>query len=69
MILDVGCGSRNRGNVNLDLNLGRSDHHKTEYDVKNIEHFVNASAASLPFKNNVITSLFFPYIGTPFKPY
>lgn len=58
MILDVGCGSRNMGNVNLDLNLGRSDHHKTEYDVKSIENFVNASAASLPFKNNVFTQVY-----------
>lgn len=58
MILDVGCGSRSKGTVNLDLNLGYSDHHKTEYNVKMIDNFINASASNLPFKNGVFTQVY-----------
>ena len=58
MIFHVSWGSRNIGNAYLDLNLGRSEHHKTEYEVKNIENYIDVSVTDLPFKNNVFTQLF-----------
>jgi len=56
-ILDVGCGSKPWGNINLDLNVGKSKHHKFSYDVKQIKNFTRGDATSLPFKNKSIDVL------------
>lgn len=52
LILDVGCGSRPRGNVNVDLFLEKSEHRYTDIDLKKIPNFVNASVNYLPFRDN-----------------
>lgn len=54
-ILDVGCGSRPWGTVNLDFNLGRSDHHPRDYDPKRIPNFVRGDGVHLPFRSKCFT--------------
>lgn len=49
-ILDVGCGSQPRGDVNCDLFLGKSPH--TKYAIKKCENFVRCNAEWLPFRDN-----------------
>jgi len=51
--LDLCCGSRPSGDVNLDLNVTRSLHHKYDYDPRLFRHFVRASAQDLPFRGDV----------------
>lgn len=53
LVLDIGCGSKPRGSVNCDLNLGKSEHHKFDYDVKKIDNFIRADAENLPFRNKL----------------
>lgn len=52
-ILDVGCGSRPRGNVNVDLRSPKYTRPKRHLHRKprDIENFVLASAEHLPFKD------------------
>jgi len=58
MILDVGCGSRPKGDVNLDLNLGQSTHHRFEYDIKTFKNFIQGSASDLPFRDKIFHTIF-----------
>lgn len=59
MILDVGCGDRPRGDINVDVNVGWNPHtgaqrDKIKYvDPKKIRNFVKASGEHLPFRNDV----------------
>lgn len=59
MILDVGCGSRPKGDVNVDFfkggwNRQEADQDKGEFvDPKKISNYVVASAEFLPFKSGV----------------
>ncbi|OGD55543.1 hypothetical protein A3K81_05030 [Candidatus Bathyarchaeota archaeon RBG_13_60_20] len=53
-ILDVGCGSKPWGNINLDLFQGASIHHRFEYNPKDIERFVNSDGSRLPFRDKSI---------------
>lgn len=53
-VLDVGCGDRWSGDVNVDLWVGESPHlgpHRKSINPKNIPNFVKADANSLPFKD------------------
>ena len=54
IILDVGCGSRPRGTLNLDLFHGTSKHHKFDYDPRYIENFVNGDGAQLPYRDKSV---------------
>jgi len=51
LILDIGCGSKPWGNVNLDLNVDASTHHKFRYDPKNMMNFTNGDAQRLPYRD------------------
>lgn len=51
MILDVGCGCRPRGHVNVDIYKNDSPETWRGFKGKNIQNFVQASGAYLPFKN------------------
>jgi ubiquinone/menaquinone biosynthesis C-methylase UbiE len=58
MILDVGCGDRPRGTVNVDLNVEDSSHlYKRPSNLKKIQNFVCADAQHLPFRNNVFVKV------------
>jgi ubiquinone/menaquinone biosynthesis C-methylase UbiE len=49
-ILDVGCGSKPKGDVNVDL-LVENDEWKRKVDPKRIPNFIKADAHHLPFKD------------------
>jgi ubiquinone/menaquinone biosynthesis C-methylase UbiE len=52
-ILDVGCGNRASGTVNVDLYYGETIHRRHEpINMKHIPNFVLADACHLPFKDN-----------------
>ena len=53
-ILDVGCGSKPWGNLNLDLFQGVNQHHNYSYYPKEIEKFVNGDGSRLPFRDKSI---------------
>jgi len=53
MILDVGCGSCPRGDVNIDaFPFDRKQCHE-EWNPKDVENFVLSHGCYLPFKDNV----------------
>ena len=57
MILDVGCGDRPRGTVNVDLNIGSSSHLDDRRCTAKIPNFVCADINHLPFKSNVFAKV------------
>jgi len=58
MILDIGCGDRPRGTVNVDVSMRDSSHlYKRHSHLKLIQNFVCADAQHLPFKNNVFAKV------------
>jgi ubiquinone/menaquinone biosynthesis C-methylase UbiE len=65
--LDVGCGHRVRGDVNVDLNaqstIHRSQNSYTDVplDMK-IPNFVLADSQHLPFRNNVFEKVFSSHV-------
>ncbi|PVX24556.1 MAG: hypothetical protein CW691_07245 [Candidatus Bathyarchaeum sp.] len=55
MILDVGCGSFHKGDVNCDLFIKDAGHRLQEgksINVKNIKNFVLCDSKFLPFRNS-----------------
>jgi len=55
MILDVGCGDRPKGTVNVDLNIKESSHlfeSQRKINPNRATNFVQADAYHLPFRNN-----------------
>ena len=50
-VLEVGCGSRPTGLVNLDIALGASVDHRHFYEPKKIINFIQGDGQQLPFKN------------------
>jgi len=52
MILDVGCGGRPRGHVNIDLYHGESPHTVKPIDPRSIENFIIADAHRLPLRSD-----------------
>lgn len=54
LVLDVGCGSKPKGNINLDINIGYNKHHQHKYNVKYFKNFIRASATHLPIRNKSI---------------
>ena len=68
-ILDVGCGSQPRGDVNCDLFLGKSPH--TKYTIKKCGNFVRCNAEWLPFRDNsfpiVYASHLMEHLSHPFN--
>jgi len=50
MILDVGCGTKPRGDVNVDVFLGKK-YYRGKIVPKKIPNFVLADACHLPFKD------------------
>lgn len=58
MILDVGCGSRPKGEVNLDLHFDKSEHHRLNYNAVKIQNFIIGSAESIPFKTRSFDSVY-----------
>lgn len=64
MILDVGCGHRPVGDVNVDL-FPHATKHRTlnnaddgPLDVTRIQNFVKADAAHLPFRDGAFTTVY-----------
>ncbi len=56
MILDVGCGSKSLGDVNVDLFKNNSPHNSgRSVDLFNTKNFVIADVNHLPFKNKVFS--------------
>jgi SAM-dependent methyltransferase len=53
-ILDIGCGSKPLGTMNLDLFQEASQHHKFSYDPREIEKFVNGDGSRLPYRDNSV---------------
>lgn len=51
-ILDLGCGSRPSGFVNLDLFVGYTPHHGHTIKPENHWRFVQGDALNLPFRDN-----------------
>lgn len=77
VVLDVGCGSRGKGDVNVDFfkggwNKQEADQDKGEFvDPRSIPNFVVASAEYLPFKNDcfelVFSSHTIEHVHDPFR--
>lgn len=57
-VLDIGCGSRPHGSVNLDLGLGANSHHKFDYDVKAIPNFTRGALPDLPYRSRAFDCVF-----------
>jgi ubiquinone/menaquinone biosynthesis C-methylase UbiE len=57
MILDVGCGSNPRGDVNVDA-MFIHDEWKGQVDCRLIPNFVKADAAHLPFREKCFQEVF-----------
>jgi len=51
LILDVGCGSHPRGDVNIDLYTGISPHHRNPIQPRIIPNFILADAQHLPIRS------------------
>lgn len=52
-VLDVGCGAKPRGDVNVDLfRVNNPRHCNPVYDGRKIENFVQADAHYLPFRDD-----------------
>ena len=76
LVLDVGCGSRPKGDVNVDFfksgfNRQEGDQEQGEYlDPKMVKNFVVADACHLPFKTGVfclvVSSHTIEHVGNPF---
>ncbi|MFQ6074305.1 MAG: class I SAM-dependent methyltransferase [Candidatus Bathyarchaeia archaeon] len=58
-VLDVGCGSRPKGDVNVDLRSPKYVDPKKHFylDPKRMRNFVRASAEYLPFRDSVFSSV------------
>ena len=50
-ILDVGCGTRPKGTVNLDLYHDMNPHHRYEYKLKQVKNFTIAEGTQLPYRD------------------
>jgi len=57
MILDIGCGSRPHGDVNVDA-MFADDEWKGQVDSRLTPNFVKADAAHLPFKDKCFQEVF-----------
>jgi SAM-dependent methyltransferase len=68
LVLDVGCGSKPKGSVNVDFfrygfNMQEGDQKKGEFlDPKLIKNFVLADACHLPFKDNCFSLVFSSHV-------
>lgn len=59
MKLDVGCGENPKGDVNVDLFVGKNPQSKRAFiNPKNIRNFVQADIHFLPFKDNAFEETF-----------
>lgn len=60
MILDVGCGKRPHGDVNVDLFVHETRHRNLmgEIDAKFIDNFVRCDAQHLPFRENLFRTVY-----------
>ena len=61
-VLDIGCGSRPHGSTNMDLGLGTNEHHKFDYDVKEIQNFTRAALPHLPYRSEVFDLVFCSHV-------
>ena len=62
MILDVGCGSRPCGDVNLDLFQGDTPHHIGFIDGRQYMNFTQGSADTLPFRDGVFDLVYISHV-------
>lgn len=71
MKLDIGCGSKPIGDVNLDLFTGLNPHHGFDYDPKEILNFILGDAQDLPFRTSVFSQVIcdnvLEHISHPYK--
>ena len=58
MILDVGCGNRPRGTVNIDLYLGPTEHTEEPIQLHKTPNLVHATAEALPFRDKSFDLVF-----------
>ena len=58
-ILDVGCGQKPKGDVNIDLFVGKSAHSQVDViNPKLIRNFIKADAHHLPFKDDCFSIVY-----------
>ena len=62
MILDVGCGSRPHGDVNLDRFTGTTSHHIGYIDGRRYMNFVQGNADTLPFRDEAFTTVYISHV-------
>lgn len=62
MMLDVGCGSSPKGDVNMDLFYTRSPHTSKIIEPKEIKNFVIADAHRIPFRNKVFDCVYCSHV-------
>lgn len=62
MRFDLGCGSRPRGEINLDLWTGQSPHHWIPIDPRVIQRFVKGDIHQLPFRDNVASQVMVSHV-------
>jgi len=58
LVLDVGCGDRPKGDVNVDLVQGESidlESFRGNVNPQHTSNFIQATVYNLPFRNNVFT--------------
>lgn len=61
LTLDIGCGSKPKGDVNIDL-LIEKDEWKRDVDPRRIPNFIKADAHYLPFKNKAFKTTIMNHI-------
>lgn len=70
-VLDVGCGARPKGDVNVDLYPNNKQQCKESYNPKRIRNFVIADAENLPFKTKCFLKVYAihvcEHLKNPFK--
>jgi len=58
MILDIGCGSNPKGDINLDCFPNNFSQHGVHWRPRDVKNFVLADAHCLPFRSDVFDKIF-----------
>jgi len=70
-VLDIGCGARAKGDVNIDLYPNDRKQCKQTWNPKKIRNFVLADAEHLPFKDKTFITIYVVHVcehlKNPFK--
>jgi len=58
LVLDVGCGSVPQGDVNTDIFIGATPHHKFKIRARRTPNFVLCDAQHLPFRDKAFSRVY-----------